>query len=99
MLLISCCVDTALTPLSRNRSTMADLSLYAYQEEVVRRPLQGENIIIWLPTGAGKTRVAVYAAKRHLESTANPKVVVLVSTVRGTRRHEKCREDSAGQAR
>lgn len=61
---------------------MADLSLYAYQEEVVRRPLLGENIIVWLPTGSGKTRAAVYVAKRHLETTANAKVVVLVNMVR-----------------
>lgn len=64
---------------------MADLGLYAYQEEVVRRALLGENIIIWLPTGSGKTRAAVYVAKRHLESTANAKVLVLVSTVGVTR--------------
>lgn len=72
--------------MSLSRSEMADLSLYAYQEEVVRRPLQGENIIIWLPTGSGKTRAAVYVAKRHLETTANAKVVVLVNMVGGTRR-------------
>lgn len=78
---------------------MADLSLYAYQEEVVRRPLQGENIIIWLPTGSGKTRAAVYVAKRHLETTANPKVVVLVNMVRGTHGPKKWRDDSAGRAR
>lgn len=65
---------------------MADPSLYAYQEEVVRRPLRGENIIIWLPTGSGKTRAAVYVAKRHLETTANAKVVVLVNMVRRTLR-------------
>lgn len=63
---------------------MADLSLYPYQREVVRRPLMGENIIIWLPTGSGKTRAAVHVAQRHLETTANPKVVVLVNTVSGT---------------
>lgn len=72
--------------MSLSRSEMADLSLHAYQEEVVRRPLQGENIIIWLPTGSGKTRAAVYVAKRHLETTANAKVVVLVNMVGGTRR-------------
>lgn len=60
---------------------MADFRLYAYQEEVVERALQGENIIIWLPTGGGKTRAAVYVAKRHLETTANAKVVVLVNKV------------------
>uniref|UniRef100_H2LFL8 RNA helicase n=2 Tax=Oryzias latipes TaxID=8090 RepID=H2LFL8_ORYLA len=62
-------------------STMADFELYKYQEEVVERALKGENIIIWLPTGGGKTRAAVYVAKRHLETTANAKVVVLVNMV------------------
>uniref|UniRef100_A0A8C5D5X5 RNA helicase n=1 Tax=Gouania willdenowi TaxID=441366 RepID=A0A8C5D5X5_GOUWI len=60
---------------------MADFTLYAYQEEVVERALQKENIIIWLPTGGGKTRAAVYVAKRHLETTPNAKVVVLVNKV------------------
>lgn len=60
---------------------MADFRLYAYQEEVVERALRGENIIIWLPTGGGKTRAAVYVAKKHLETTANAKVVVLVNKV------------------
>ncbi|XP_034567100.1 probable ATP-dependent RNA helicase DHX58 [Notolabrus celidotus] len=60
---------------------MADFGLYGYQEEVVERAIRGENIIIWLPTGGGKTRAAVYVAKRHLETTRNAKVMVLVSTV------------------
>ncbi|XP_071401512.1 ATP-dependent RNA helicase DHX58 [Centroberyx affinis] len=60
---------------------MADLGLYSYQEEVVERAVQGENIIIWLPTGGGKTRAAVYVAKRHLETTPRAKVVVLVNKV------------------
>ena len=60
---------------------MADFGLYSYQEEVVERALQGENIIIWLPTGGGKTRAAVYVAKRHLETTPRAKVVVLVNKV------------------
>nr|QYW22327.1 LGP2 [Channa argus] len=57
------------------------MDLYAYQEEVVERALQGENIIIWLPTGGGKTRAAVYVAKRHLQTTPQAKVVVLVNKV------------------
>lgn len=61
---------------------MEEFKLYAYQEEVVQRPLRGENVIIWLPTGGGKTRAAVYVAKKHLETTANAKVVVLVNMVR-----------------
>ncbi|XP_026180149.1 ATP-dependent RNA helicase DHX58 [Mastacembelus armatus] len=60
---------------------MEEISLYAYQEEVVERALQRENIIIWLPTGGGKTRAAVYVAKKHLESTPRAKVVVLVNKV------------------
>lgn len=84
--MIRCSVYTTPIPVSLSRSEMADLSLHAYQEEVVRRPLKGENIIIWLPTGSGKTRAAVYVAKRHLETTANAKVVVLVNMVGGTRR-------------
>ncbi|CAG5898032.1 unnamed protein product [Menidia menidia] len=60
---------------------MADFQLRSYQEEVVERALRGENIIIWLPTGGGKTRAAVYVARRHLETTKNAKVVVLVNKV------------------
>ncbi|KAM9345676.1 ATP-dependent RNA helicase DHX58 [Symphorus nematophorus] len=60
---------------------MAEFKLYTYQEEVVERALRGENIIIWLPTGGGKTRAAVYVAKRHLETTPRAKVVVLVNKV------------------
>lgn len=60
---------------------MADFKLYPYQEEVVQRALQGENIIIWLPTGSGKTRAAVYVAAMHLKTTQNAKVMVLVNKV------------------
>ncbi|XP_059203544.1 ATP-dependent RNA helicase DHX58-like [Centropristis striata] len=60
---------------------MAELKLYPYQEEVVERALKGENVIIWMPTGGGKTRAAVYVAKRHLETTPRAKVVVLVNKV------------------
>ncbi|XP_075941655.1 ATP-dependent RNA helicase DHX58-like isoform X2 [Anarhichas minor] len=66
---------------------MADLGLRSYQEEVVERALQGENIIIWLPTGGGKTRAAVYVAKRHLETTPQAKVVVLVNKVQLVDQH------------
>ncbi|KAL2100809.1 hypothetical protein ACEWY4_002570 [Coilia grayii] len=60
---------------------MADLNLRDYQLEVVRRAVARENIIIWLPTGGGKTRAAVFVAKRHLETTPNAKVAVLVNKV------------------
>ncbi|XP_058509635.1 probable ATP-dependent RNA helicase DHX58 [Solea solea] len=66
---------------------MADFGLYNYQEEVVERALQGENIIIWLPTGGGKTRAAVYVAKKHLENTPQAKVVVLANKVHLVEQH------------
>uniref|UniRef100_A0A7N6B5Q2 RNA helicase n=1 Tax=Anabas testudineus TaxID=64144 RepID=A0A7N6B5Q2_ANATE len=47
--------------------------------------LEGKNIIICLPTGSGKTRVAVYITKQHLDSRRaegrSGKVVVLVNKV------------------
>ncbi|XP_059410621.1 ATP-dependent RNA helicase DHX58-like [Carassius carassius] len=58
-----------------------DCDLRPYQEEVVQAALRGENSIIWLPTGGGKTRAAVYITKKHLETTANAKVAVLVNKV------------------
>ncbi|XP_076121081.1 ATP-dependent RNA helicase DHX58 [Alosa pseudoharengus] len=60
---------------------MEDLGLRDYQLEVVERAVRGENIIIWLPTGGGKTRAAVFVAKRHLDTTPNAKVAVLVNKV------------------
>ncbi|XP_030649474.1 ATP-dependent RNA helicase DHX58 [Chanos chanos] len=60
---------------------MVDFGLRGYQIEVVQRALKGENSIIWLPTGGGKTRAAVYVAKMHLETTRNAKVAVLVNKV------------------
>uniref|UniRef100_A0A8C7N6R7 RNA helicase n=1 Tax=Oncorhynchus kisutch TaxID=8019 RepID=A0A8C7N6R7_ONCKI len=66
---------------------MADFGLYEYQEEVVQRALRGENIIIWLPTGGGKTRAAVYVAKKHLENNPGAKVPVLVNKVHLVEQH------------
>ncbi|KAG9342969.1 hypothetical protein JZ751_015185 [Albula glossodonta] len=58
-----------------------EITLFQYQEEVIQPALEGRNIIVWLPTGAGKTRAAVYVAKRHLESRPGSKVAVLVNKV------------------
>uniref|UniRef100_A0AAY4CWN9 RNA helicase n=1 Tax=Denticeps clupeoides TaxID=299321 RepID=A0AAY4CWN9_9TELE len=55
--------------------------LRPYQEEVVQRALRGENAIIWLPTGGGKTRAAVHVARRHLEVTPGARVAVLVNRI------------------
>lgn len=57
------------------------MELRPYQWEVIMPALEGKNIIMWLPTGAGKTRAAAYVAKRHLETVDGAKVVVLVNRV------------------
>ncbi|KAJ7329142.1 hypothetical protein JRQ81_015316 [Phrynocephalus forsythii] len=57
------------------------MELRDYQWEVIEPALEGKNIIIWLPTGAGKTRAAAYVCKRHLETLEKSKVAVLVNTV------------------
>ncbi|XP_054418315.1 interferon-induced helicase C domain-containing protein 1 isoform X2 [Pteronotus mesoamericanus] len=62
-----------------------ELHLRPYQMEVAQSALEGKNIIICLPTGSGKTRVAVYIAKDHLDkkkTASKPgKVIVLVNKV------------------
>ncbi|XP_049629322.1 interferon-induced helicase C domain-containing protein 1 [Suncus etruscus] len=62
-----------------------ELCLRSYQMEVAEPALEGKNIIICLPTGSGKTRVAVYIAKDHLDKkkrASEPgKVIVLVNKV------------------
>ncbi|XP_066543336.1 interferon-induced helicase C domain-containing protein 1 [Amia ocellicauda] len=62
-----------------------NIVLRDYQMEVARPALEGKNIIICLPTGSGKTRVAVYITKQHLDSRRAKnkpgKAVVLVNKV------------------
>ncbi|XP_026530147.1 interferon-induced helicase C domain-containing protein 1-like [Notechis scutatus] len=66
-------------------SSEQELSLRDYQMEVAKPALEGKNIIICLPTGTGKTRVAVYIAKDHLDKKRKAKecgkVIVLVNKV------------------
>ncbi|XP_027020323.1 interferon-induced helicase C domain-containing protein 1 isoform X1 [Tachysurus fulvidraco] len=70
-----------------------EIVLRDYQADVAKPALEGKNIIVCLPTGSGKTRVAVYITKQHLESRkpkGEPaKVVVLVNKVPLVEQHYK----------
>uniref|UniRef100_A0A8C3VQ52 Interferon-induced helicase C domain-containing protein 1 n=1 Tax=Catagonus wagneri TaxID=51154 RepID=A0A8C3VQ52_9CETA len=70
---------------AQRASPEPELRLRPYQLEVAQPALEGKNIIICLPTGSGKTRVAVYIAKDHLdkkkEASEPGKVIVLVNKV------------------
>ncbi|XP_053838847.1 interferon-induced helicase C domain-containing protein 1 [Vidua macroura] len=77
----------------RRASPEPDLTLRDYQMEVAKPALNGENIIICLPTGSGKTRLAVYITKDHLDKkkrASEPgKVIVLVNKVPLVEQHLK----------
>lgn len=71
--------------IEKRASPEPEICLRSYQMEVAEPALEGKNIIICLPTGSGKTRVAVYIAKDHLDKkkrASEPgKVIVLVNKV------------------
>ncbi|XP_067656527.1 ATP-dependent RNA helicase DHX58-like [Haliotis asinina] len=66
---------------------LVDLSLRRYQLELAENAVKQRNTIICAPTGSGKTRVALYIVKDHLEKQAEgeadgvKKVVFLARTV------------------
>ncbi|XP_046542904.1 probable ATP-dependent RNA helicase DHX58 [Haliotis rubra] len=66
---------------------LLDLSLRRYQLELAENAVKQRNTIICAPTGSGKTRVALYIVKDHLEKQAEvetdgvKKVVFLARTV------------------
>ncbi|KAG8432381.1 hypothetical protein GDO86_016861 [Hymenochirus boettgeri] len=72
------------TPRSRE-SPVPEIILRDYQMEVAKPALEGKNIIVCLPTGSGKTRVAVYITREHLKKRQNQgltaKAIVLVNKV------------------
>ncbi|NXN55137.1 DHX58 helicase, partial [Rynchops niger] len=65
------------------------MELRGYQREAVGPALRGRNSIVWLPTGAGKTRAAVHVCRQHLESRPGRKVAVLVNKVHLVEQHAK----------
>ncbi|NWQ97622.1 DHX58 helicase, partial [Burhinus bistriatus] len=65
------------------------MELRGYQREAVAPALRGRNSILWLPTGAGKTRAAVHVCRQHLESRRGGRVAVLVNKVHLVDQHAK----------
>lgn len=77
--------DESIVMGTKRASPEPELQLRPYQMEVAQPALDGKNVIICLPTGSGKTRVAVYITKDHLDKkkqASEPgKVIVLVNKV------------------
>ncbi|KAM6368651.1 ATP-dependent RNA helicase DHX58 isoform 2-T2 [Pluvialis apricaria] len=65
------------------------MELRPYQREAVAPALRGRNSIVWLPTGAGKTRAAVHVCRQHLASRRGGRVAVLVNKVHLVDQHAK----------
>uniref|UniRef100_A0A8C6K6A6 RNA helicase n=1 Tax=Melopsittacus undulatus TaxID=13146 RepID=A0A8C6K6A6_MELUD len=63
------------------------MELRGYQRAAVAPALDGRNCIVWLPTGAGKTRAAVHVCRQHLESRRGGRVAVLVNKVHLVEQH------------
>ncbi|XP_039613432.1 interferon-induced helicase C domain-containing protein 1 isoform X2 [Polypterus senegalus] len=85
--------DTEEESETNSSNQTGEIILRDYQKEVADPALQGKNIIICLPTGSGKTRVAVFIAKDHLDKRKNTetpgKVIVLVNKVPLVEQHHK----------
>uniref|UniRef100_A0A3B3ZSA8 Helicase ATP-binding domain-containing protein n=1 Tax=Periophthalmus magnuspinnatus TaxID=409849 RepID=A0A3B3ZSA8_9GOBI len=82
---VLCVPDECDSRAEAGESPKKQIVLRDYQMEVARPALEGKNIIVCLPTGSGKTRVAVYITKEHLDQRKKQglpaKVIVLVNKV------------------
>ncbi|XP_033726225.1 interferon-induced helicase C domain-containing protein 1-like [Pecten maximus] len=76
-------VDTKETPelADTGLDSNGDIMLRDYQREIAEDGLRGDNSIIWAGTGSGKTRVAVYIMKNHLDNTSNGKIAFFTTTL------------------